>query len=612
MNFELVSIRLNCRDGLFRTFFVTSEKCGQERAPSSPAEVMEKLAHPDAIRALRQSEEFSVLVDQVFLMRQNAHFPRRLFSAHEKHCCEPVNGLTLSTSWAFGESAFCHKSDTSLVGEPDDDGGCSISGACASTYSSSGACASTYGDSGACASTYGVVEACKSTYAGAESGESIHAGGEACESTCAGDDACDNSTHAHASAGDHDSTHASTAPGGATSESAAPGDITNAFASGQQKVTTPSASADSSPRRHEAKTPAADVQSAADVLIAADLKDYVELFAEEGFTEIEDLVGLMKGDEKDGLNKTWKDDLKELGMNMKDRNKLRDWFLNFEKDSALQPDRAVECRFGGGSDWSAGRIDRRFADGTYAVEYDDGDYEERVHPELIRVPAEDANLKSIKDSNQSRQELKQGGGEETSAYDSMFQNQSGDSSDPLPAAENDGHAAHELAALQPGTAVECRFGGGSDWSAGRIDRRFADGTYAVEYDDGDYEERVHPELIRVPAEDANLKSIKDSNQSRQELKQGGGEETSAYDSMFQNQSGDSSDALPAGESDGHAAHEHVGTAVECRFGGGLDWYAGRIDAANADGTYAVEYDNGDYEEGVHPELIRVCPNVTYD
>jgi hypothetical protein len=54
--------------------------------------------------------------------------------------------------------------------------------------------------------------------------------------------------------------------------------------------------------------------------------------------------------------------------------------------------------------------------------------------------------------------------------------------------------------------------------------------------------------------------------------------------------------------------------VEARFGGdqptaGPDgewlWYAGTVDVANEDGTFAVHYDDGDYEEAVHPELIRV-------
>jgi len=49
-----------------------------------------------------------------------------------------------------------------------------------------------------------------------------------------------------------------------------------------------------------------------------------------------------------------------------------------------------------------------------------------------------------------------------------------------------------------------------------------------------------------------------------------------------------------------------GTAVECRFGKTPKFYGGAIEAARADGTYAVLYDDGDREDGVVRRRIRLA------
>ena len=48
----------------------------------------------------------------------------------------------------------------------------------------------------------------------------------------------------------------------------------------------------------------------------------------------------------------------------------------------------------------------------------------------------------------------------------------------------------------------------------------------------------------------------------------------------------------------------VGARVECRHGGGEDWYAGEVASVAADGTYYIQYDDGDEEEGVEGDLVR--------
>ena len=51
----------------------------------------------------------------------------------------------------------------------------------------------------------------------------------------------------------------------------------------------------------------------------------------------------------------------------------------------------------------------------------------------------------------------------------------------------------------------------------------------------------------------------------------------------------------------------VGVQVEARFGGEEDWYPGTVAAVNADGTYRVAYDDGDEEDSVAPEYVRLRP-----
>ena len=50
----------------------------------------------------------------------------------------------------------------------------------------------------------------------------------------------------------------------------------------------------------------------------------------------------------------------------------------------------------------------------------------------------------------------------------------------------------------------------------------------------------------------------------------------------------------------------VGAAVEARFRGDVEWFPGKIDGVNEDGTYVVAYDDGDREENVNPALVRAA------
>ena len=162
------------------------------------------------------------------------------------------------------------------------------------------------------------------------------------------------------------------------------------------------------------------------------------------------------------------------------------------------------CRYGGGRDVFPGSIAAVNDDGTYTVGYDDGDIEENVVESLISV--------------------------EENGNDVDERNAAG-------------------AAIEQGTPVMCRYGGGEVKFAGVVSAVHSNGTYDVAYEDGDAEHGVLPEMFDV--------------------------------------------LQPLG----------VGDLVTCRYGGGEDAFPGKISSAHADGTYDVAYDDGDSESNVARSLI---------
>ena len=57
-------------------------------------------------------------------------------------------------------------------------------------------------------------------------------------------------------------------------------------------------------------------------------------------------------------------------------------------------------------------------------------------------------------------------------------------------------SALPLSGLSEGARVEARYRGKSKWYAGKVGRAHADGTYDVDYDDGEAERNVRAELVR--------------------------------------------------------------------------------------------------------------------
>ena len=101
-----------------------------------------------------------------------------------------------------------------------------------------------------------------------------------------------------------------------------------------------------------------------------------------------------------------------------------------------------------------GKISRDRGDGTYDVDYDDGEKETSVEEKLIR---------------------------------------------PLGRAKGGEPSPRKLSRFEEGGRVEADYRGKGKYYPGKISRDRGDGTYDVDYDDGEKETRVEEKMIRLLA-----------------------------------------------------------------------------------------------------------------
>jgi len=118
----------------------------------------------------------------------------------------------------------------------------------------------------------------------------------------------------------------------------------------------------------------------------------------------------------------------------------------------------VEANYRGKGRFYPGKIKRDRGDGTYDIDYDDGEAETRVKEELIR-PLE----RPASPSRLGGRDLSPGG---------------------------------RRPRLEEGAKVEANYRGKGRFYPGKIKRDRGDGTYDIDYDDGEAETRVKEELIR--------------------------------------------------------------------------------------------------------------------
>jgi hypothetical protein len=101
-----------------------------------------------------------------------------------------------------------------------------------------------------------------------------------------------------------------------------------------------------------------------------------------------------------------------------------------------------------------------------------------------------------------------------------------------------------------------------------ISRERVNGTFDIDYDDGEKEMGVESNLIRER-----------ENNSRKRRSPSPSQETT-YEEIA------------------------IGTKIEARYKGGSKWFQGRITNKQSDNTYDIIYSDGDFEENVKRHMIR--------
>lgn len=137
-----------------------------------------------------------------------------------------------------------------------------------------------------------------------------------------------------------------------------------------------------------------------------------------------------------------------------------------------------------------------------------------------------------------------------------------------------------------------------------------DGTYDIEYDDGDHETNVPSVFINRLSRGNDVFAV---GQPVTANYQGKGSFYSGKISAVNNDGpydityddGDFENNVPAALLRKNDSHSFVvGEKVTANYGGQGTFYSGVISAVNEDGTFDIAYDDGDREQSVREELIK--------
>lgn len=208
---------------------------------------------------------------------------------------------------------------------------------------------------------------------------------------------------------------------------------------------------------------------------------------------------------------------------------------------------SVEANFKGRGKWLAGDIIGSHTDGTFDIRYADGDRELRVGTGSIRFG--DSSAKGSSPS--TALDPKSDGNPSSRIRGARAQS------------ESDGTADQ----FEVGDSIEANFKGKGKWFKARIGLVHRDGTFDINYEDGDREKRVDSSRVRSIISKAAQKG-------------------------FESESDDGGELIP-------------GAAILARYRGNKDWLPGHISAARSDGSFDVRYASGESERRVPRRFIKL-------
>lgn len=237
-----------------------------------------------------------------------------------------------------------------------------------------------------------------------------------------------------------------------------------------------------------------------------------------------------------------------------------------DTDSKFDVGDRIEARFQGGERFFSGTIKKCRTDGTYDIEYDDSEMEERVRSKYIKP------LKKAKSPQKPAVKSSQADGKKVSKEDDT--------------------SAFE-ASFTKGQRVEVTLKGSSEYVKGKIFRPHLDGSCGVELDTGELEKHVSNSKIHARSASSPVKP-KPKMQSDDEpirpqrpIKKPAADATSTDESV----------AKPA-------AKFKQGQEIEAKFKGGDKYYPGVFARCRLNGSYDINYDDGEKESGVSAVLVR--------
>ncbi|KAK1932357.1 hypothetical protein P3T76_012351 [Phytophthora citrophthora] len=259
------------------------------------------------------------------------------------------------------------------------------------------------------------------------------------------------------------------------------------------------------------------------------------------------------------------------------------------KKSSLKVGDIVKARYKKGKKLFDGKVVRVRSDGTYDIEYDDGDLETRVNIEMIEVPEGKNPNNDGKSSPKTKKSLKVGdrvrahynkgskmfSGEITAVhrdgtldirYDDGDKEKRVEPKDVEVEEERESDKPKTSSTLHVGDTVEASYKNGVKFFPGKISRVHSDGTYDITFNDGDSERRVPPSRIKA-------KKIEESSSKKKK--------------MFA-----------------------VGDAIQAKYKKGSKYFPGKISRIRSDGTYDIQYEDGDSETHVDSSLIITVESET--
>ena len=237
----------------------------------------------------------------------------------------------------------------------------------------------------------------------------------------------------------------------------------------------------------------------------------------------------------------------------------------------------IEANYKGKGRWYPGVIQKSYSDGTYDIHYDDGEIELNVGKMMVRKSEEsklDGSLRNglkglsvgtIVEGNYKGKGRWFPGTIKNVSQDGKFDILYDDGETETDVvAENVRIKALLGNGLQKGAMVEANYKGNGKWGSGIIKRVYLDGTFDIEYDDGETETNVPEDRVRLKGATSNSNFLM------------------------------------------------VGAKVEANYGSKGNWFEGTVKRARLDGNYDIEYNNGEVEEKVSEDLIRARNIVPAD